>query len=151
MAWYAILPGGAAQGTMQVTAMVAVCRAVTVTACGCEHGISRRMPVLTSKILGDLGALDFPAAILTVHPQLSADLDLGPDLKWGLGLLLNQTQQPGMRAAGSGGWAGLFNTYFWVDPASRVTGSIFAQTLLFAEPAALQLYADFEHALYAAL
>ena len=98
-----------------------------------------------------IGALDFPAAILTVHPQLSADLDLGPDLKWGLGLLLNQTQQPGMRAAGSGGWAGLFNTYFWVDPASRVTGSIFAQTLPFAEPAALQLYADFEHALYAAL
>jgi len=98
-----------------------------------------------------IGALDFPAAIRTVHPELSADLNLGPDLKCGLGLLLNQRQQQGMRAAGSGGWAGLFTTYFWVDPASRVTGSIFAQTLPLAEPAALQLYADFERVLYAAL
>jgi methyl acetate hydrolase len=98
-----------------------------------------------------IGELGFPAAIATAHPELSADVNLGPDLKWGLGLLLNQTQQPGMRAAGSGAWAGLFNTHFWVDPASRVTGSIFSQTLPFAEPAAFQLYADFEQALYAAL
>jgi len=98
-----------------------------------------------------IGELDFPAAIATVHPELSADVNLGPNLKWGLGLLLNQTQQPGMRAAGSGAWAGLFNTHFWVDPTSRVTGSIFSQTLPFAEPAAFQLYADFEQTLYAAL
>jgi methyl acetate hydrolase len=98
-----------------------------------------------------IGELDFPAAIATAHPELSADVNLGPDLKWGLGLLLNQAQQPGMRAAGSGAWAGMFNTHFWVDPASRVTGSIFSQTLPFAEPAAFQLYADFEQALYAAL
>ena len=98
-----------------------------------------------------IGELDFPAAIATAHPELSADVNLGPDLKWGLGLLLNQAQQPGMRAAGSGAWAGMFNTHFWVDPASRVTGSIFSQTLPFGEPAALQLYADFEQALYAAL
>jgi len=98
-----------------------------------------------------IGSLDFPAAISTAHPELSADVNLGPDLKWGLGLLLNETGQPGMRAAGSGAWAGLFNTHFWVDPASRVTGSIFSQTLPFGEPAAFQLYADFEQALYATL
>ena len=98
-----------------------------------------------------IGALDFPAAISTAHPELSADVNLGPNLKWGLGLLLNQTRQPGMRAAGSGAWAGLFNTHFWIDPASRVTGSIFSQTLPFGDPAAFQLYADFETALYATL
>lgn len=98
-----------------------------------------------------IGELDFPATIVTAHPELSADVNLGPGLKWGLGLLLNQAQQPGMRAAGSGAWAGMFNTHFWVDPASRVTGSIFSQTLPFGEPAAFQLYADFEQALYAAL
>jgi hypothetical protein len=38
-------PAGTAQGTMQVTAMVAVCRAVTVTDKGCEHGSSRSVPV----------------------------------------------------------------------------------------------------------
>jgi methyl acetate hydrolase len=96
-----------------------------------------------------IGALDFPAAITTAHPELSADLNLGPGLKWGLGLLLNPVQQPGMRAAGSGSWAGLFNTHFWVDPASAVTGAIYSQTLPFADPPALQMYADFEAALYA--
>jgi len=98
-----------------------------------------------------IGGLDFPAAISTAHPELSADVNLGPHLKWGLGLLLNETRQPGMRAAGSGAWAGLFNTHFWIDPASRVTGSIFSQTLPFGEPAAFQLYVDFEQALYASL
>lgn len=98
-----------------------------------------------------IGDSDFPAAISTAHPELSADVNLGPGLKWGLGLLLNETQQPGMRAAGSGAWAGLFNTHFWVDPSTRVTGSIFSQVLPFAEPKALQLYADFEQALYASL
>jgi len=98
-----------------------------------------------------IGELDFPAEIATAHPELSTDVNLGPDLKWGLGLLLNQTRQPGMRAAGSGAWAGLFNTHFWVDPASGVTGSIFSQLLPFGEPAAFQLYVDFEQALYAAV
>ncbi len=98
-----------------------------------------------------IGGLDFPASITTAHPELSADVNLGPNLKWGHGLLLNETQQPGMRAANSGAWAGLFNTHFWVDPASRVTGSIFSQTLPFGEAPAFQLYLDFEQALYATL
>ena len=98
-----------------------------------------------------IGELDFPPAIATAHPELSADANLGPGLKWGFGLLLNPVQQPGMRAAGSGSWAGLFNTHFWVDPASGVTGAIYSQTLPFADPPAFQLYADFEQALYASL
>jgi CubicO group peptidase (beta-lactamase class C family) len=98
-----------------------------------------------------IGDLSFPAEISTAHPELSAEVNLGPDLKWGLGLLLNEVGQPGMRAAGSGSWAGLFNTHFWVDPTNRVTGSIFSQLLPFADPPALQLYVDFEQALYASL
>jgi len=98
-----------------------------------------------------IGALEFPSAIPTAHPELSADVNLGPGLKWGFGLLLNPEPLPGMRAAGSGSWSGLFNTHFWVDPASGATGAIYSQTLLFADPPAFQLYADFERALYASL
>jgi len=105
---------------------------------------------VAAAFINQIGALDFPAAISTAHPELSADVNLGPGLKWGLGLLLNPVQQPGMRAAGSGSWAGLFNTHFWVDPASGVTGAIYSQTLPFADPPAFQMYADFEAALYAA-
>ncbi len=96
-----------------------------------------------------IGELDFPAQMPTAHPELSAPLSVGPGWKWGYGLLLNQADLPGMRAAGSGSWAGLFNTHFWVDPARRVTASIFSQTLPFLDPAAFQLYVEFEMALYA--
>jgi methyl acetate hydrolase len=96
-----------------------------------------------------IGALEFPAAIETAHPELSTDVSLGPGLKWGLGLLINPVDVPGMRATGSGAWAGLFNTHFWVDPASGITAAIYSQTLPFADPPAFQMYADFERAVYA--
>jgi CubicO group peptidase (beta-lactamase class C family) len=98
-----------------------------------------------------IGEFFFPPHVDTAHPELSADADLGEGLKFGLGLLLNERREPGMRAAGSGAWAGLFNTHFWVDRESRVTGSIFSQTLPFIEPPVLQIYVDFERALYGSL
>jgi methyl acetate hydrolase len=58
---------------------------------------------------------------------------------------------PGMRRVGSGAWAGLFNTHFWVDRKTGVTGAIYSQTLPFVEPPVLAIYADFEKALYASL
>jgi len=98
-----------------------------------------------------IGELDFPETIKTADPASSADFNGGPGHKWGLGLLLNTEQQPGMRAAGSGAWAGLFNTHFWVDPASGITGAVYAQSLPFVEPRVFGVYADFEKALYASL
>ena len=46
---------------------------------------------------------------------------------------------------------GLFNTFFWVDPAAGVTGAIYTQALPFLIPEALRLARDFETALYASL
>ena len=66
-----------------------------------------------------IGDLDFPAAIKTAEPPTTADFNAGPGYKFGLGLLLNTQQQPSMRRAGSGAWAGIFNTHFWVDPTQR--------------------------------
>jgi methyl acetate hydrolase len=98
-----------------------------------------------------IGELDFPPAIATADPSATCDFNGGPGLKWGYGLLLNTQQQPGMRAAGSGAWAGLFNTHFWVDPTTGVTGAIYAQTLPFVEPRVFDVYVEFERALYASL
>lgn len=96
-----------------------------------------------------IGRLDFPATITSGDPAAACDFSAGPDHKWGFGLLLNTTQQPGMRSPGSGGWAGLFNSHFWVDPAQRLTGAIYTQALPFALPASMDVYANFERALYA--
>jgi methyl acetate hydrolase len=98
-----------------------------------------------------IGALDFPAEIATSDPHIACGLALGPGYKWGHGLLLNSHDEPGRRRAGSGGWMGLFNTFFWVDPAAGVTGAIYTQTLPFLHPGALRMARDFEAALYSSL
>jgi methyl acetate hydrolase len=98
-----------------------------------------------------IGDLDFPAAIPTADPTATHEFNAGPGYKWGLGLLLNTQDVPGMRRAGSGAWAGLCNTHFWVDPTTGICASIYSNFLPFVPPEALALYADYEKALYAAL
>jgi methyl acetate hydrolase len=98
-----------------------------------------------------IGDLDFPAEIATGDPASTHSLNLGPGFKWGYGLLLNTEDIPGKRRAWSGAWAGLLNTHFWVDRTTGVTGAIYTQFLPFVTPEALQMYEDFERALYASL
>ena len=37
---------------------------------------------------------------------------------WGLGFQLAKTKRPNMRTPGSGTWAGIFNTHFFIDPSA---------------------------------
>jgi len=96
-----------------------------------------------------IGRLDVPPQIPTADPESTFGLDVGPDHKWGYGLLLNRADLPGRRRAGSGAWAGFYNTHFWVDRAAGVTGAIYAQMLPFIPPDAMRMYQEFETALYA--
>jgi methyl acetate hydrolase len=96
-----------------------------------------------------VGDLDFPAEIATGDPATTHSLNLGPGYKWGYGLLLNTEDAPGMRRAWTGAWAGLLNTHFWVDRTEGIAGAIYTQFLPFVTPEALQMYQDFERALYA--
>ncbi len=57
----------------------------------------------------------------------------------------------GGRRSGSLAWAGLGNTYFWIDPGSGIAGVILMQLLPFADRKALALLDEFEKAVYAAL
>ena len=96
-----------------------------------------------------IGVLNFPAEIPTADPASAHTFAAGPGYKWGYGLLFNTTDIPGMRRAYSGGWAGLFNSHFWVDPAAGVCGSIYSNFPPFGPPEAIELYANFERAVYA--
>jgi methyl acetate hydrolase len=82
----------------------------------------------------------------TTNPALSNDVDFFPGtrLRWGLGHMINADAVPGGRKAGSLTWAGLYNTYYWIDPASRVAGVIMMQILPFADRPALKVYREFE-------
>jgi methyl acetate hydrolase len=98
-----------------------------------------------------IGDLDFPAEIPTADPTATNTFAAGPGFKWGYGLLLNTNDIPGARRAGSGSWAGLLNTHFWVDRTTGITAAIYSQFLPFLTDPAFQLYQAFEGALYASL
>jgi len=89
----------------------------------------------------------------TYAPALSNDVDFfpGAEIRWGLGYMLNVQPGPSGRSAGTVSWGGLFNTYYWLDPAKKVTGLIMTQVLPFADPRVLTLYGRFERAVYDAL
>jgi methyl acetate hydrolase len=99
--------------------------------------------------IGDLNVV----TLKTINPDLSNDANLfpGKPQKWGLSFDINTEPGPAGRSAGSLAWAGLFNTYFWLDPNKRVTGTIMTQLLPFADDQVLKLFAKFESGLYAAV
>jgi CubicO group peptidase (beta-lactamase class C family) len=78
------------------------------------------------------------------------DVDLYPDMvkKWGLSFLITTAQTAEGRSAGSLAWAGLANTYYWIDPARDVTGVILMQVLPFADGKCLEAFAGFERGVY---
>ena len=98
-----------------------------------------------------IGDLDFPPEIPTADPPVTASFNAGPGWKWGYGLLLNTTDIPGMRRAGTGAWAGLFNTHFFVDRTTGICASIYTNSLPFVTEGPWTTYQNFERALYASL
>ena len=78
------------------------------------------------------------------------DVDLYPDMvkKWGLSFLINTAKTPEGRSPGSLAWAGLANTYYWIDPARDVAGVILMQLLPFADRKCLEAFAGFERGVY---
>jgi methyl acetate hydrolase len=91
--------------------------------------------------------------MITVAPMYTNDVDLYPDIvkKWGLSFLINTAKTPEGRSAGSLAWAGLANTYFWIDPARDIAGVILMQLLPFADAKCLEAFAGFERGVYAGL
>ena len=95
-----------------------------------------------------IGAVTVPA-LRSALPR-SADFTFiadGRD-KWGLGFLITADQVPGKRSPGSLSWAGINNTYFWIDPISGIAGVIMMQYLPFADAKALATYDAFERGAY---
>jgi methyl acetate hydrolase len=100
-----------------------------------------------------IGAVEvppLPASSMLGRADL-ADFFPGMRKTWGLGFLMNTEAVPGRRAANSLAWGGLFNTYYWIDPASGVAGAVFSQLLPFADSAMLEVFGEFETGVYARL
>jgi methyl acetate hydrolase len=92
---------------------------------------------------------------VVVKEQQSANLALSRNFpvgagkdKWGLGFQLAAEKQPNRRSVGSGTWAGIFNTHFFIDPSKEVGVVVMMQTLPFYDEASMKVYAGVEEAVY---
>ena len=105
--------------------------------------------LMSANQIGNLEA----GILKTTNPALSNDVDFFPGvrLRWGLGHMINIDPVADGRKAGSLTWAGLFNTYYWLDPTMRIAGVIMMQILPFADRQALKAYRQFERGICRAL
>jgi methyl acetate hydrolase len=87
----------------------------------------------------------------TAIPPFSNDVDFIDGMKWGLSFLINPEPMQTGRSAGSLAWAGLANSYFWIDPKRKVAGVYATQVLPFFDQKAVQAFEAFETAVYATL
>ena len=108
----------------------------------------------TVALMGEnhMGALNVEP-LPTFNPVLSNPVDLMPGVikKWGLTFLINTEAVPAGRSAGSLAWAGLYSTYYWLDPSAKAAGVLMTQILPFADTAVLQAFDAFERAVYEAV
>lgn len=86
----------------------------------------------------------------TAMPQLAQPYDTFPDQHtgWGLGFLINPEQGPNGRSPGSLAWAGIFNSYYWIDPAAGLGGVFVSQLQPFGDPGALACFGALEAMAY---
>lgn len=88
----------------------------------------------------------------SIEPGYSNDfLFLDGEQRFGFGFAIETRGRPGGRGAGSYGWGGIWNTYFWVDPRAGLAAVVLMQLSPFADPACIDVCQRFERALYGAI
>ncbi len=103
--------------------------------------------LMSQNAMGDIRC----RAMKTAQPPISNDVDFLDGMNWGLSFLINPEPLPTGRSAGSLAWAGLANSYFWIDPAKGVAGVYATQVLPFFDENAVQTFQAFETEVYRAI
>ena len=84
----------------------------------------------------------------STDPALTADLDVGPGNKYSYGFLVNSLPELG-RPAGTLMWAGVENSFYWIDPKRSICAVIMMQFFPFLDPQGAGMLTDFAKAVYA--
>lgn len=87
----------------------------------------------------------------SVMPALAADNATLPGSldKFGLGFALNSTTTGTARGTNTMAWAGIYNTFFWIDTEKQIGAVLMTQMLPGLEPGPRKLLEDFDRAVYA--
>jgi methyl acetate hydrolase len=97
-----------------------------------------------------LGGVPYPEVIESAMPELTNTVQNLPIKHgWGLGFHLGLDDLEGMRRAGTGDWAGIFNSYYWIDRASGLGGVFLTQVLPFFDQPCVEAAVAVEVAAYA--
>jgi methyl acetate hydrolase len=108
----------------------------------------------TVALMGEnaIGDIEVPP-LASANPAVALEAEAFPGQikRWGLSFMLNTEDVAGCRAANSLAWAGVHNTFFWIDPTRRFTGVIMMQLLPANDPKVLGTLGAYERALYARL
>lgn len=106
---------------------------------------------VAAAVSNQIGAL-FARRQTTAYPRRSLDfVFLDGTQKFGFNVMIETRDRPDGRRAGSYGWAGVFNTYFWVDPAAEIAAVLMMQMSPFCDPACIAAYREFERGVYRAI
>ena len=99
--------------------------------------------------IGDLRVM----GLKSVNPMFSNDVELFPglDKSWGLTFQINETAVDTGRPAGTLMWAGLANSFYWIDRSNGIGGAYLSQLLPFADEKSMNLFFDLERAVYQSL
>lgn len=96
-----------------------------------------------------IGHIKLPELMKSALPELSNDVPSMPVAQsWGLGFHLTLANLPGMRSAGTADWAGVFNSYYWIDRTKGVGGVLMTQLLPFFDRRVVETLMAFETAVY---
>jgi len=104
---------------------------------------------IASMLANQIGSTPIPC-LKTAVPAITADAEFFPGRRKSHSLAFMRFEEdvPGMRQAGSQGWAGVLNSHFWFDPKADVAGLLMTQSLPFVEPRFMSAYEAFERAAY---
>ena len=107
---------------------------------------SNTVELMSRNAMGDLKV----TMLKTQMPNLTNDAEFFPGMpkNWGLSFMINEETAPTGRTPGSLAWAGLANTYFWIDQSKGIGGVYMTQVLPFADEKALPLFYAFEKNVY---
>jgi CubicO group peptidase (beta-lactamase class C family) len=106
----------------------------------------KTVAMMTTNQIGDVSA----GKLKTFRPTISSDVDFHPGATDGFtyGFLINKTAYQGGRSAGSLAWAGVENTFYWIDPRRALCAVVMMQFFPFVDKQAVGLLGDFEKAVY---
>jgi CubicO group peptidase (beta-lactamase class C family) len=102
---------------------------------------------MSHNAMGDLVCTRMVSAV----PAATNTVEFVAGMKWGLSFMINPEPLATGRSAGSLAWAGLANSYYWIDPVKQVAGVFATQLLPFNDEKAVGAFTGFEAAVYAGL